>query len=116
MLVNAAFYWSLGQIFNEIFNGFSSRLLSGTGTSRTRPLHRCGSNSDRIPLQNESSGYDTTISQVPTQLNECNEKYPDRLNAASLMLEAILTKPSDENYRAILEAKECPMQRLDRDG
>jgi hypothetical protein len=56
MLVNTGFYWSTGQIFNEIFNGFSSRSLSGAGTSRTRPLHGCGSKSDLISLQNESSG------------------------------------------------------------
>jgi hypothetical protein len=68
MLVNTAFYWSLGKIFNEIFNGFSSRSLSGAGTSRTRPLHGCGSKSDFLSLRNESSGYDTTVSQVPTEL------------------------------------------------
>src|ERR1022692_3926876 len=68
MLVNTGFYWSPGQIFNEIFNGFSSRSLSGTGTSRTRLLHGCGSNADLISLQNESSGYEITVSKVPTQL------------------------------------------------
>ena len=40
MLVNSGFYWSQGQIFNEIFNGFSSRLLSGTGRSRTTESSR----------------------------------------------------------------------------
>jgi len=68
MLVNTGFYWSLGQIFNEIFNDFSSRPLSGTGTSRTRPLHGCGSKWGLISLQNESSGYDAAVSQIQTLL------------------------------------------------
>src|SRR5664279_2747478 len=84
MLVNTVFYWSSGQIFNEIFNGFSSRLLSGTGTSRTRPLHGCGSKSDLISLQNESSGYDTTVSQVPTELGNvvCLRQGIGKLNSS----------------------------------
>jgi integrase len=32
LLVNKGFYWSYGRIFNEIFNDFSSRSLSGTRT------------------------------------------------------------------------------------
>jgi hypothetical protein len=57
MPVNTGFYWSLGETFNEIFSDFSSRSLSGTGTSRTRPLHGCGRKSVLISLQNENAGY-----------------------------------------------------------
>ena len=57
MPVNTGFYWSLWKIFNEIFNDFSSRSLSGTGTSRTRPLPGCETKSAAISLQNESAGY-----------------------------------------------------------
>src|SRR5664279_3724058 len=64
----SGFDWDPGQIFNEIFNDFSSRSLSGTGTSRTRPLHGCETNSVLVSLQNENAGYDTTLSQIQTRL------------------------------------------------
>src|ERR1035437_187596 len=67
MPVNTGFYWSLGKIFNEIFNDFSSRSLSGTGTSRTRPLHGCETFPAPISSQNENAGYDATLSQIQTR-------------------------------------------------
>jgi hypothetical protein len=51
MPVNTGFYWSLGKTFNEIFNDSSSRSLSGTGTSRTCPLHGCETKSVLPRLQ-----------------------------------------------------------------
>src|SRR5450759_2018706 len=68
MPVNTGFYWRLGKTFNEIFNDFSSRSLSGTGTSRTRPLHGCETFPAPISLQNENAGYDATLSQIQTRL------------------------------------------------
>jgi hypothetical protein len=40
-LYSQGFEWAQVKTFNEFFNGFSTRSLSGTGTSRTRPLHGC---------------------------------------------------------------------------
>ncbi len=36
--------------------------------SRTRPLHGCETKSAGVSLQNESTGYDATVSQVQTLL------------------------------------------------
>jgi hypothetical protein len=33
MPVNTGFYWRLGETFNEIFNGFSSRSLAGQNSA-----------------------------------------------------------------------------------